>query len=462
MAGGLLQLLAYGQNNLYLTGSPQITHFKSVYKTHSNFSMESIRINFNRTDVNIYDTTQLIAKIDRNADLIGQIYLSFQLPDIISDNVLRFRWIENLAEVLINDIYITIGGNKIDQQNGEYMHILNQLTYGKDKRDMYDILTGNTSEYTNPELYIADLRMKKYGPSASRIANEYPYSMDPNNPSIRSRTLYIPLTFWFNKDLTSALPLISLQYSDVQIVVTLNPIIQLYKLFYKNHAGISGFFAPDLTNPQHAIQSFVSNAKQVFMTPTSTNILDIKANLEVNYVYLDEKERMIYMYKPIEYLITQVRTIRYTSLIDVNIIELFLQNPVIEIIWVLKRNDLKLVNDWFDFTDNSYKILSSATLLFNGIERLREKPSEYFSSLQPFQHHKSCAKDGIYVYSFSIRPEDFQPSGACNMSKINKIQLALKAMIPANEHYKYDVNFYITNYNILRIANGMGGVLFSL
>ena len=199
---------------------------------------------------------------------------------------------------------------------------------------------------------------------------------------------------------------------------------------------------------------------QTFMT--SKSVIDIKPYLEVNYIYLDEKERMIFMYKPIEYLITQIRVIKFASLLDVNIIELVLQNPVIEIIWVLTRDDIKISNDWFNYTDNSYKIMSSASILFNGIERLREKPAEFFSVLQPFQHHKSCPKDGIYMYSFSIRPEDFQPSGACNMSKINKIQMALNLMIPADGTYKYDASFYVMNYNIFRVANGMGGVLFSL
>ena len=199
MAGGLLQLIAYGQNNIYLTGSPQITHFKSVYKTHSHFSMESISVNFNRTDANVSSTTSMYAKIDRNADLCGQMYLTFVLPDIISDNNYRFRWIENLAEALVQEIYITIGGNKIDTQNGEYMHLVNKMTYTQDKRDIYNKLIANTDEFTNPEAFNYMRRSKNNLNSIMqyRIGNEYPVTSNPIYPSIKSRTIFLPLTFCY-------------------------------------------------------------------------------------------------------------------------------------------------------------------------------------------------------------------------------------------------------------------------
>ena len=460
MGGGIIQLVAYGQNNIYLTGSPQITHFKSVYKTHSNFSMESIPVNFNRTDANLTSTTTLIAKIDRNADLVGQVYFSFVLPDIISDNLWRFRWVENFAEVLINEVYITIGGNKIDTQNGEFIHIMNMLTYGTDKREVYNKMIGNVDEFTNPENYFYTRRYKNAVPMQHRVGNEYPASSNPHYPSIRSRRFYLPLTFWFNRDLANALPIISLQYSDVQIVVTLNPIIHIFKLFYTQY-GIPNFYSPDVTNPSHELSNFVTNGNQTFMNTTS--ILDIKANLEVNYIFLDNKERNFFAFKPVEYLINQVRVIPFTHLSNLNTLELVLSNPVKEIIWVCKRNDMVQWNTWFDYTDKSRNIMTSATILFNGMERLKEKSWEYFSYLQPFQHHTGgSAKEGIYLYSFSINPEEFQPSGSCNMSKINKIQINMNCNMPTNQYYDFWATFYVTNYNILKISNGMGGTVFAL
>jgi hypothetical protein len=461
MAGGLLQLAtAYGQQNIYLNSNPQITHFKRVYKTHTNFSMESIAVQFNRTNVNVYEYTLLKAKIDRNADLVGQIYFSFDIPDIVSDNANRFRWIENFAEAMIEEVYITIGGNRIDQQNGEYIHIMNQLTYGVDKRDVYNRMIGNTIEYTNPEQYYLAQNYLAQVPLQYRVGNEYPISNDPSRPSIRARRIHLPLTFWFNLDLSAALPLISLQFSEVEIVFNIRPISHLYKLWYKRD-GALGFYAPDLTNPKHLLHNFVFNANRRYMTTTST--LDIRASLEVNYVYLDQTERMYFAYKPIEYLIQQVRIIPKTSLADTNVLELVLSNPVKEIIWVCKRNDISIWNSWLDYTDRQRNIMTSARVLFNGMERLTEKPWEYFNYVQPFQHHKGCGKNGIFVYSFSITPEDhIQPSGSCNMSRVNKIHVGLNLIPPTSKNYGYDAYFYVTNYNILRISNGLAGTVYVL
>jgi hypothetical protein len=422
--------------------------------------MESISVSLNRTDANIYDATILRAKIDRNADLISQMYFVFELPDILCDNLWRFRWIENLAEAMIDDIYITIGGNKIDRQNGEWIHIQNMLTYGHDKRDIYNKMTGNTIEFTNPEQYY--FMQNYYGqvPLQQRLGNEYPISNDPSKPSIRGRTMYLPLTFWFNLDLASALPLISLQYSDIELFIQLKPIYNLYRLSYKR-SGILNYYAPDISKPDQLLPKFVSNANKQYLI--SDTVLDIKARLEVNYIFLDQTERMFFAYKPIEYLINQVSIIPMYSLTTSNVLELVLSNPVKEIIWVLKRNDIGIWNTWFDFTDKMRNIMTSTNILFNGMERLNDKTWEYYCYVQPYQHHRGCQKDGIYVYSFSIMPDDLvQPTGSCNMSQINKIQMAMNLNIPTNQYYKYDVNFYVTNYNILRIANGLGGTVYTL
>lgn len=460
MAGGLLQLAAYGQANIYLNTNPQITNFKSVYKTHTNFSMESIRVELNKTDISVFERTILRAKIDRNADLIGQMYLVIQLPDIISDNLWRFRWVENLAEALINDVYITIGGNKIDRQNGEWMHILNNLTYGHDRREVYNKMIGNIPELTNPEHYYFMQNYANRTPMQNRVGNDYPTSLDPTKPSICSKTLHIPFSFWFNTDLSKALPLISLQYSEIEVVITLNPLTDLYRLSYKK-SGIINNYAPDKSNPEHYLYNFVSNANDQYMT--SYAMIDLKARLELNYIYLDQKERMFFAYKPVEYLITQVTILPITTLSRTNILELVLSNPVKEMIWVCKRNDVGIWNTWFDFTDKMRNIMTTAKILFNGMERLSEKSWEYYAYVQPFQHHTGCNKDGIYNYSFSISPEDVtQPTGSCNMSKINKLQIGLNTIPPLSSYYDYDVCFYVTNYNILRITNGLGGTVYAL
>ena len=459
MAGGLIQLVAYGQANLYLNGNPSLTFFKKVYKTHTNFAMESIAVNMSRTDAYIYERTQIRAKIDRHADLVGQIYFVFELPDILSDNLWRFRWIENIGEAIIADAYISINGTVIDRQNGEYMHIFNNLTQTSDKKDMHNKLIGNVPELTNPEYNYFVQNYQGFVPQRYRVGNEYPVSSDPAQPSIGSRRIYVPLTFWFNLDSALALPLVSLQFSEVELVLELRPIAELYKISYRK-GNVINYYAPEFDNPEHQLHNFVTNGNKIYMS--NNKMLDIRASLEVNYYYLDSTERLYFAHKPVEYLFQQVRTIPREGLTENNIIELILTNPLKEIIWVFKRDDVSIYNNWFIFQDKFRHIMNTGKLMFNGMDRISDKSWEYFTYVQPYQHHTSCPKEGIYMYSFSLFPEEYQPSGAANASKINKIQMAFTLNRPKTQYYNYDVVFYVTSYNILRISNGLAGIVYTL
>jgi hypothetical protein len=469
MGAGLVQLLFYGQQDIYLKSNPSITFFKKVYRTHTNFSMESIRIDFNRSETNIYEPTILKAKILRHADLIAQMYLVIQLPDIISDNIMSFRWIENIGESIINNYQISIGGNIIDQQSGEFIHLLNHLSNGADRRSLYDQMTGNITQYTNPEEFQLSYANLSKPPLRYRIGASYPSVVDDKivtgeednwEPSIPMRNLYIPLQFWFNKDVGNALPLVSLQYAEVEITIELRPIAELYKLFY-NLNGVQDYYAPTTYINAHKLKHFISNSRQRFLI--SDTVLDTRPYIEVNYIYLDNLERKYFAYKPLEYLIEQTTRVERISLEENNMIDFVLQNPVKEIIWFLRRNDVYLKNNWFDFTDGKLaKIMKSAKILFNGVDRISEKDAEYFNWLQPYQHHTGTGKLGIYSYSFALYPEEYQPSGSVNMSRINKIQFMLKTKKPKDKSYKFDVTFYVINYNILRVMSGIASVAYSL
>lgn len=466
MPGGIMQLIFFGQQDIYLKSNPSITFFKKVFKTHTNFSMESIRLDFNKTDTNIYENTILKVKIPRHADLIGQIYFVFEIPEIISDTVMNFRWIEHIGETIIDNYYISIAGNIIDKQYGEYLHIQNNLTFSSEKRDAFDRMTGNTIELNNPEKYALLINNLSNPPLRYRIGNSYPTykPYDPANPSsykpsIATRKIFVPLTFWFNKDLGSALPLISLQYSEVEITIEMRPWTQLYKLFY-NKLGKQDYYAPNLYIQSHQLRNFVSNVKQNFCT--SDTIIDCRCYLEANYIFLDNIERQYFAYKPIDYLIEQVTRIQRMNIAENSVIDMVLQNPVKEIIWILQRNDANIKNNWFDYLDNYNKIMKSAKILFNGMDRIAEKDAEYFNYLQPYQHHSGNPKDGLFTYSFSIDPENFQPSGSCNMSRINNIEFYMSCNKPVDSSYMYNATFYIINYNFLRISSGLAGVVYSV
>lgn len=434
MAGGLIQLLAWGSQNIKLNGNPSITFFKKVWKSHTNFSMESINLTMDKSDANVYENTIFKTKIKRQGDLMQQIYFVFELPDILA-NDFEFKWVENLGEAIIDNCTITVGGILIDRQYGEYMHLSNMLSFGVDKRDVYNKMIGNIPHLTNPQL--------EYG--------MYPWV----SPVIRSTRIYVPMNFWFNKDVASALPLLSMQYSDIELTIELRPIYNLYKLLINGR-----YMAPDKNNPEHGLRNFVSNEQRRFMV--SDAVLDIRASLEVNYYFVDNKEREQIAFNSHEYLIEQLYRIERFNLNATNIYELVLQNPVKEMIWVLKRNDQINDNNWFNFTDGGIPIMQSAKLMFNGMDRMDEKDAAFYNYVQAYQHHRGNPKDGVYVYSFSLFPDDMsQPSGACNMSRINKIQMLIRAIRPFTEDYGYNLTIYIVNYNFLKIQSGLAGVVFS-
>lgn len=444
MPGGLMQLLSWGNQNFYLNGNPSITFFKKVYKTHTNFSMESIRINFNRNDVFVNDTTTLKAVINRHGDLVSQMYFVFELPDIVFDEDLVFRWIDYVGESIIDTCQLSINGNVIDRQTGEFKHLYRQLTYGVDKMTLLEKMTAYKYHVKS-----AEEKFTPYGTVIQNIFATY----------IPSRKVYVPLNFWCNKTLTHSLPLIALQYSEVELTIDIRPLTQLYTLFYIKN-GVSDFWAPNMDLETHRFHSFVSNSKKRFLV--TNTVVDIKAYLEVNYVYLDKAERNFFAYNPIEYLIEQTSRVEKFNVTDSTVHDLILQNPVKEIIWACTRNDVMEKNDWFNYTDGVEPIMNTAKLMFNGLDRFDEKDAAFFNYVQPFQHHKANYKEGLYTYSFSINADDVeQPSGSVNSSMINKIQLYMTTKKPNDDTYAYNCTFYIISYNLLRIEKGLGAVAFS-
>lgn len=439
MPGGLVQLLAWGSQNIKLNGNPSITFFKTVWKAHTNFSMESIRVNMSRTTVNVYENTILKAKLGRHGDLVQQVYLVLELPDIAA-NAVEFQWIEHLGEVILNNAYVTIGGTIVDRQYGEQLHVQRQLSLTGDKRTIYNRMIGNVSVLTAPK---------------EANGGSYPSA----TPAVPRRKIYVPLDFWFNRGSGSALPLVCLQYNETEITLELRPIRELYTVLVGGQR-----MAPNPNVAQHQLAALVSNARATYMTPGSNTVLDMRAYLEVNYVFLDRPEREMVTYKTHEYLVEQTtRLQRFAMTNAANVFELVLQNPVKEFIWVFRRNDADVRNSWVDFLDGGVPILQSAKWVFNGMDRVDDKDQAYYGDLQPWQHHRACPKEGIYVYSFALNPDEGleQPSGACNMSRVQKVQMMLSVMTPLANTYAYDLTVYAIGYNFLKISSGLAGLVFS-
>ena len=466
MGGGLMQLVAYGAQDIYLTGNPQITFFKVVYRRHTNFSMEAIEQTFNGSaDFG----KRVTCTVSRNGDLMHRVYLQVTVPAVTAnDSTSTFRWVNWLGHVLIKNVEVEIGGQRIDKHYGDWMHIWNELTQTAGHKVGYANMVGNVP------------RLTQFTPVAG------------STPEV---DLYIPLEFWFCRNPGLSLPLIALQYHEVKINLEFRSASECY-------AG----------------------------SPSETPSLEA-ASLYVDYIYLDTDERRRFAQVSHEYLIEQLQFTGDESVSSVsNKIKLNFNHPCKELVWVVQKDDhvdsSKMSNgkQWFNYTDavdstwktgtpidpfggglvnynlqlsnlndsaidtvgdstlsfensdgvttgtylsmsevdNGFNPVLSAKLQLNGHDRFSERLGRYFNLVQPYQHHTNVPATGINVYSFGLKPEEHQPSGTCNMSRIDNATLQLTltaATVSGTSDAK--VRVYATNYNVLRIMSGMGGLAYS-
>ena len=508
MTGGFLQLVSYGSQDFYLTGNPQISFFKTVYRRYTNFSMDFYRINpENNLGLAETATTTYKFKIERNGDLISQIFLVFTLPDIYSDNGSRFRWIENIGSSAVERISVYLGGNLIDQHYGEWFDIWQELTVPLSKKNMYNELIGNVPEIYNPEL----------SPKFTTYPNK---SKSATIPSIVSRTIRLPLIFWFNRNPSLALPLVALQYYPVEIQVEFKAVNDLFTVRDIFTSGSTfGSRKENSRNSYHlrikpiknntdytstsGLQNFV---KDSLLTVNDNNEIVnffIDPYLDIKYIFLDKEEMNKFAKSEHKYLIEQVSKTSFKNILGNATLDLKLHHPTSFIVVVPKRTDSENRNDWSNYTnwitpgspwnsfneffepyydddqakevigDSNYSIkgneniIKNLSLTLNGVERFTSKDPGFYNLAQPFCYCDTSPKKGIMFYSFSLEPFSFQPSGSCNMSRFNDIKLVLEtvgAPIPSGTIdylYKFDIDVYAVNYNVLRITGGMGNLEFT-
>ena len=496
MGGGLMQLVAYGAQDIYLTGNPQITFFKVVYRRHTNFSMEAIEQTFSGTpdfDKTVYCT------ISRNGDLIHRVYLQVRLPELLSASGDYVRWVNWVGHALIKNVEVEIGGQKIDKHYGDWLHIWNELSQTAGKQAGYANMVGNVDKLFRP--------VSATG-AASGTATD-PRESGKVQGVTPATTLFIPLQFWFCRNPGLALPLIALQYHEVKI-----------NLQFRAFSELIGGSA------------------------TATPSLE-KASLYVDYIYLDTDERRRFAQVSHEYLIEQLQFTGAESVSQTNVkVKLNFNHPCKELIWVVQLNDCVdnqtaatggiKGRQWFNYTDrkdvtpyvqgdafnmndimdgiidtapeagliaadsltfgdggalsaagetnigfsstaanSDSGLLSTANAVYdqglnptvtaklqlNGHDRFSEREGRYFNLVQPYQHHENVPVTGINVYSFGLKPEEHQPSGTCNMSRIDNATLHLTLSAAVTKGAR--IRVYATNYNVLRIMSGMGGLAYS-
>ena len=526
-----MQLVAYGAQDVYLTGNPQITFWKVTYRRYTNFSMEAIEQTFNgQADFG----SRVTCTISRNGDLAHRAYLQVTLPEIgqdlaASNGELYARWLDYPGEHMIQDIEVNVGGQKIDKHYSDWLHIWNQLTLPEDRKKGYSEMVGNTTQLT----YVVD---PDHASVDSPCGDGNIRQVCTPRNALPETTLYVPLQFWFCRNPGLALPLIALQYHEVKISINFRPLSELLWAVDKLGTGgakVSGAYA----------QSMVA------------------ASLYVDYVFLDTDERRRMAQNPHEYLIEQLQFTGDESVgSSSNKLRLNLNHPVKELIWTVQpdanvdycaslesgtplfhalgaqpfnytdaidalpnsiaafggeaaigASAASYINASGQFVDGgaadintSYGnsgysetsmfavdpagvtsgvsdagtfVLSqtaldlhcwgenpvvTAKLQLNGQDRFSEREGSYFGLVQPFQHHTRTPDTGINVYSFGLRPEEHQPSGTCNFSRIDNATLHL---VLSNETISgtntAKVRVYATNYNVFRVMSGMGGLAYS-
>jgi hypothetical protein len=563
MGGGLMQLVAYGAQDVYLTGNPQITFWKVTYRRHTNFAMESIEQTFNgQADFG----RRVQCTISRNGDLAYRTYLQVTLPEIGQDGCCNTgdcdytyaRWLDYPGEQLISMVEVEIGGQRIDRQYGDWMHIWNQLTLTAEQERGYNKMVGQTTQLT----YLTDPSFADVDSACA--ANDVPAAVCAPRNALPETTLYIPLQFWFCRNPGLALPLIALQYHEVRINLELRPSDEV--LFAVNNLGVVAG-APALAGT--SVKETVAYQKSL-----------VAASLYVDYVFLDTDERRRMAQNPHEYLIEQLQFTGDESVgSSSNKVKLNFNHPCKELVFVVQPDanvdycssflsatplNMALGAQPFNYTDaldalvpfmgafagfksltqsptgNNAGFITAATGMFqdpgaddlaqgsqwsgdtlgcsapgmsvpfpssyfgaddtlpggdsgvsdagafvlgetalalhcwgqnpvvtaklqlNGQDRFSEREGTYFDLVQPYQHHTRSPDTGINVYSFALRPEEHQPSGTCNMSRIDNatLQLVLSTNAIGGDNTA-KVRVYATNYNVLRVMSGMGGLAYS-
>lgn len=431
MSGGLVQLVAYGAQDVYLTSNPQITFFKSVYRRHTNFAVESIEQTFNG---NVDLGRRVTATISRNGDLIKDMWLEMEFSTLNGA-------VYGVGNAVVKQVEIEIGGQLIDRQYGEWLNIWSELTVPEDKRACYDEMVGNVPTETTTATQV---------PTGDAVSTD-------------GHVLDVPLMFWFNRNPGLALPLIALQYHEVKLNLELD-----------------------------------TAANIASATSTDPDAVLTSCKLWVDYVFLDTDERRRFAQVSHEYLIEQVQFTGDETITSGSgkRVDLNYNHPVKELIWVaqtdLQKRGGGSSSQPCQFTKMNF---NNCKIQLNSNDRFTERRPEYFLNVQTFKHHTHCPRsnrdlcltvtgdllgtdtDGtdvlgvkqsnsqyIYVYSFALNPEELQPSGTCNFSRIDKAVLVLNGSSYTDATSGAEsgiLKVFAVNYNVLRIMSGMAGLAYS-
>ena len=490
MAGGLLNITSVGNNNLILTGNPSKTFFKVTYSKYSNFGLQKFRIDYDgQRDLRLTEPSTFTFKVPRYADLLMDTYLVVTLPDIWSpihhptnDDNLRwtcyeFKWIQNIGTHMIKEIVISCGSLTLQKYSGEYLAAMVDRDFSAEKKELFNKMTGNVEEFYDPA-------------NSGGRANAYPSAFYTQNttgaePSIRGRNLYIPINTWFTLDSRCAFPLISLQYNELVITVTMRPIQELFQVRdVYDFANLYPYVQPDFTKSQFQMYRFLQTPPAVKITSSNyTNTLSTwngDIHLLSTYCFLSKEESQLFALQDQVYLVKDVFQYNFENVTGNRRVKLDSNGMIANWMFYLQRNDVNLRNEWSNYTNwpyrvvpgdlelaspynlldrtiaygpgidlldgrntglyitgdynviNQKEILVNMAILLDGEYRENTQPSGVYDYVEKYTRTEGSAGEGLYCYNFCLttNPFEYQPSGAINMSKFRNIELEISTYVP--------------------------------
>lgn len=522
MPGGLSVLIAYGSQNVILSGNPQMTYFYKVFKKYSHFSMENITIplegeNELKRDVGI----KLRANIPRNADLLSDLVFTFTLPDIYSkyatgrSSQWQFQWTRYIGAAIINNAAFFIGGQKIQEFDGTYLLSRALLDYDQDKFFKWQNLVGDVPELVDPAN--GKYASQQYQPTLSLPGQTTPagypnvmYNTTPtgnvqlNRPSIMGTEINIPLSFWFSESPSQSLPLVGLQLHQCEVQLTLNPINTLYTILDPSGYRVNPEFitkAPvsslQMNMPSYGTNSDASGNLRNFLTDFGSSVpafdgwQTFNPRLQASYIFLPKEEETVFATRPLSYIIKQVTMYPNRGLSGRSVVDLETHNPITRLIVIPRRSDWENRNDFSNYTNwfshpippfvptpgvsvpnqgsgllvanMQEDILAGMQVLCDGNGIQERKNISFFEKYSLYQYTVGTGEKGLSIYSFQLDNSPTQPSGSINASRIRNFQVDLDLYaLPTGANYNYDVDIYVESLNFLEIVSGMGGVKYAL
>ena len=555
--GGELTLIAYGNQNKAISGNPEMTFFYKVFKRHTHFSQESVTIPMDGPNEMMLDAPiKIRAKIPRSADLLTDLTFVFNIPDLYSlsdatpsgfganacGRKPAVRWIHMLGPLIIGNIGIYVGGSKVQEFTGEWIALRAQMDLPADQYLKWKTMVGDVPELHTPEWGLYG-KSKNYPFQGGQYPHVFRNASAAPAPSIPTTEIRVPLPFWFSDAIGKALPLVALQLHEVEVQITLKTLREVYRVMddatlltgepmhgcvqtepmrYGRNLLIDPYIPTSFVADVNAYDNLTLQNNYTYSQPNNTDALNVfyspvslvvqegfimNAHLEGNYIYLTEKEQLMFAERELNTLVHQIQMFTLPGITTKTKIDLDAHGLIHRMVFFGRRSDaIDIRNDYTnlsnwktpskapywplsiqDSTPNSGQalpvgianrdILQSARLICAGNDLFEEKPAKFYEVQVPYTTTTGSGLSGlhpgirpddvmgpIYQIPFGLRGSDHeQPSGSLNTSRLREFQLEVTPWaLPANSQYAFDFTVYVESMNLVRFTNGMGGLAFAV